>query len=89
MMPLGLIAENLKKLNNWSLEMNSIAREFTFKDFKEALEFVNKVGEIAEERQHHPDILLTYGKVRISSTTHSEGGLTSKDFELAQEIDKL
>jgi len=88
-MPLGLIAENLKKLNNWSLEMNSIAREFTFKDFKEALEFVNKVGEIAEERQHHPDILLTYGKVRISSTTHSEGGLTSKDFELAQEIDKL
>lgn len=88
-MPLGLITENLKKLDNWSLEMNSIAKEFNFPGFKEALEFVNKIGEIAERREHHPDILISYNKVRLSLTTHSEGGLTSKDFELAQEIDKL
>ncbi len=66
-----------------------MVREFKFKDFKRALEFVNKVGELAEEANHHPDIELGWGRVKVSLTTHSEGKVTDKDLNLAAEIDKL
>jgi len=71
--------ENLKKLK----------REFTFKDFKEALVFVNKVGEIAEKEGHHPDITLSWGKVGIELTTHAIQGLSINDFILARKIEIL
>ena len=69
--------------------MESIVKDYSFVGFVRALDFVNKVGEIAERHGHHPDILLSGNKVRLSLTTHSEKGLTSKDFEVAEEIDKL
>ena len=69
---------------------NAIVRDFEFKDFAEAMEFVNAVAGIAEERNHHPDILVHgWNKVRLTVTNHSEGGLTEADFGLAHAIDAL
>ena len=64
-------------------------RAFKFPDFKQALDFVNKVGAIAEEQQHHPDLLLTWGKVEITIYTHKIDGLTESDFVLAAKIDQI
>lgn len=89
MLPLGLINDYMRKLSNWALEGDLIVKDFTFGNFRQALEFVNKVGEIAEKHNHHPDITISYNKVRLTLTTHFEHGLTSKDFEVAEEIDKL
>jgi 4a-hydroxytetrahydrobiopterin dehydratase len=66
-----------------------IEREFTFKDFRQALDFVNQVGEIAERENHHPDICLGYGKVVIQLWTHKIHGLHENDFILAAKIDAL
>jgi 4a-hydroxytetrahydrobiopterin dehydratase len=79
----------MKDLNEWSLSGDSISKNFSFTNFKESLDFVNKVGEIAEKLEHHPDIMLNYNQVRLSLTTHSEQGLTKSDFLVAREIDKL
>ena len=66
-----------------------LVRAYKFPDFKSALVFVNKVGEIAEEQGHHPDILLGWGKVEITTWTHAIDGLTESDFILAAKIDQL
>jgi 4a-hydroxytetrahydrobiopterin dehydratase len=66
-----------------------LAREFHFKDFKEALEFVNKVGAIAEEEGHHPDIRFGWGKAELVFTTHSIGGLSENDFIAASKVDLI
>jgi 4a-hydroxytetrahydrobiopterin dehydratase len=66
-----------------------ITRVFTFPDFKQALEFVNRVGETAEQQGHHPDILLTWGKAEITMWTHKIDGLTQSDFIMAAKIDQL
>lgn len=66
-----------------------ISRHFEFPDFRQALAFVNKVGEIAEEQGHHPDILLSWGKAGITTWTHKINGLTESDFILAAKIDRL
>ena len=67
-----------------------LEREFKFEDFKEALDFVNKIGKLAEKKKHHPDIVLfDYNKVRLFLTTHDEGGITDKDYEFAEEADKI
>jgi 4a-hydroxytetrahydrobiopterin dehydratase len=73
----------------WNEENNCLVKEFKFPDFKAALEFVNKVGEIAERNNHHPDIELGWGRVKITLTTHDRGRVTDKDRQLAEEIDKL
>ena len=81
----------LSMVKEWSVEEGKkIKKEFKFKDFKEALNFVNKVGDIAESENHHPNIYL-YGwnKVRITLTTHAIKGLSINDFILASKIDKL
>jgi len=84
------IAEKLSKLNNWLLETNQIAKQYQFKDFAESLKFVNKVGNVAEEMDHHPDIFIhSWNKVKITISTHSEGGITNKDFQLAEIIEGL
>ena len=71
-------------------ERNSeITRTFEFRDDKEALAFVYKVGELAENAGHHPDIDIRWNKVKLALTTHDAGGLTEKDFELAGKIDGL
>jgi 4a-hydroxytetrahydrobiopterin dehydratase len=73
----------------WHEENSMLAREFSFPDFKTALDFVNKVGELAEAAQHHPDIELGWGRVKVSLTTHDAGGVTDKDRQLAEQIDNL
>jgi 4a-hydroxytetrahydrobiopterin dehydratase len=84
------ITQKLSELNNWILEENQIAKLFQFKDFAEALSFVNKVGAEAENMNHHPDIFIhSWNKVKITISTHSEGGITKKDFELAEKIEGL
>ncbi len=75
----------------WSIDSESIeiSRTFRFKDFKEALAFTNKIGALAEEEGHHPDIRLGWGKVGVTLTTHSIHGLSENDFVLAAKIDLL
>ena len=78
------------QLPNWNVvNEHHITRTFTFPDFKEALEFVNRVGAIAEEQGHHPDILLAWGKVEITLWMHKVDGLTESDFIMAAKIDQL
>jgi 4a-hydroxytetrahydrobiopterin dehydratase len=82
------INEKLDKVSGWKFENNQIGKEFKLRDFKSALEFVNKVGAEAESMDHHPDILMhSWNKVKISVSTHSEGGVTEKDFKLAGKIE--
>jgi 4a-hydroxytetrahydrobiopterin dehydratase len=66
-----------------------LEREFKFQDFRQALDFTNKVGELAEEQGHHPDIFLAWGKVKITIWTHKIDGLTESDFVLAAKLDQL
>jgi 4a-hydroxytetrahydrobiopterin dehydratase len=73
----------------WNVAGERLAREFKFPDFASALAFVNRVGEVAESENHHPDIALTWGKVAISTWTHSANGLSENDFVLAAKIDAL
>jgi 4a-hydroxytetrahydrobiopterin dehydratase len=74
----------------WKREGEQIVRDFKFEDFKQAIGFVNRVADIAEERNHHPDILVHgWNKVRLTVTNHSAGGLTETDFELAKAVDGL
>ncbi len=75
---------------DWKTINNHLEREFIFSDFKQALQFVNKIGELAEEMDHHPDILLFgYKKVKITLTTHSKGKITELDYGLAEKIDHI
>jgi 4a-hydroxytetrahydrobiopterin dehydratase len=76
--------------STWTRDGDEIVREWKLDDFAAALAFVNRVGEAAEEANHHPDILLHgWNKVRLSLTNHSAGGLTGVDFEMAGRFDAL
>jgi 4a-hydroxytetrahydrobiopterin dehydratase len=76
--------------SEWRREGDEIVREWRLEDFAQALEFVNRVAEVAEAANHHPDILLHgWNKVRLSLTNHSAGGLTEADFNLASQLDEL
>jgi 4a-hydroxytetrahydrobiopterin dehydratase len=83
------IRDRLKQRPEWLLAGNAIQRNFTFKSFLPAIAFVNKIAEAAEQANHHPDITINYNQVGISLSTHSEGGITRKDFQLAEAIDKI
>jgi 4a-hydroxytetrahydrobiopterin dehydratase len=77
-------------VNQWNIVNNHhVEREFKFPDFKTALNFVNRVGAIAEEQGHHPDIYLAWGKARVTIWTHKIDGLTESDFILAAKIDDI
>jgi 4a-hydroxytetrahydrobiopterin dehydratase len=79
-----------QNVHNWTIaNEHHLRREFGFPDFKQALDFVNRVGAIAEQQGHHPDILLAWGKAEITLWTHSVNGLTESDFILAAKIDRL
>lgn len=80
---------NLEKISGWKLNVNKIEREFVFKDFKEAIKFVNKVSELAEEEGHHPDIKIHWNKVMLDLWTHSMNGLSENDFIVAAKINNL
>jgi 4a-hydroxytetrahydrobiopterin dehydratase len=79
----------LAQLPGWQIESGELVRTFQFKDFRAALQFVNEVGELAEEAGHHPDIDIRYNRVRLSLISHDAGGLTEKDFHLAGRAEKL
>lgn len=90
---MALLSENkvlawIKSANGWHLSGPTISKTFTLKSFIEALQFVNKIGELAEAADHHPDILLhQWNLVTITLSTHSAGGLTEKDINLAEQIE--
>jgi 4a-hydroxytetrahydrobiopterin dehydratase len=78
------------QLPNWHVvDEHHVTRTFTFPDFQKALDFVNRVGAVAEEQGHHPDIFLTWGKVGITLWTHSVNGLSESDFIMAAKIDQI
>ncbi len=80
----------LSQLDGWSVERgHHLAKTITFPDFATALEFVNRVGALAEEEGHHPDLHLSYGKVEIEVWTHKIDGLTESDFVFAAKVDRL
>lgn len=88
----GTLLENFhKQLSaNWTIvKEHHLEKEFSFKNFKEALAFTNKVAEIAELEGHHPDIYLSYGKVKIELWTHKIKGLSENDFILAYKLDQI
>jgi 4a-hydroxytetrahydrobiopterin dehydratase len=81
------ILSNLAELDYWKVVNNKLLKRFQFANFVESLAFINKIGEIAETHDHHPDITFGWGYAEIFITTHDAGGLTEKDFTLAKEID--
>ncbi len=84
------IPKLLAQLDNWLVDNeHHLSKEYRFPDFKQAIAWVNKVGELAEEQGHHPNIYFTWGYVKIDLFTHKVDGLTNSDFVLAAKIDKL
>ena len=84
------IKQEIKRIPEWELLKNkSIERTFEFDDFTQAIDFVNGVAEIAEEEEHHPEIEWKFTRVKLVLSTHSEGGLTEIDFDVAEKIDTL
>jgi len=84
------LAKLAREVPQWKIvDGHHITRSFAFPDFAQALAFVNKVGAIAEEQGHHPDIFLTWGKADVTTWTHKINGLTESDFILAAKIDRL
>jgi 4a-hydroxytetrahydrobiopterin dehydratase len=73
----------------WTLSEKQIEREFKFKDFRQAMDFVNHVADAANEQDHHPDIYISYSLVRLTMSTHKIGGLSRNDFILAAKIDLM
>lgn len=82
------VARALENLPEWSREGDALVREFRFKNFREAMAFVNKIAEVAEELRHHPDITIRYNRVWLRLSTHEVNGLTQRDIDLAQRITK-
>jgi len=81
--------QRLKGLSGWALDGDAIKKQFTFKDFPDAIAFVNRLAPQAEAADHHPDILINYKRVTLTYSTHSEGGLTDKDFAGAAMADRI
>ena len=76
----------MQKIRGWKSNSKKLGREFIFKDFKNAMDFVNAVANIAESENHHPDIHIYWNKVRLELTTHSSGKVTQMDFKMAAKI---
>ncbi|MGA8904844.1 MAG: 4a-hydroxytetrahydrobiopterin dehydratase [Candidatus Bathyarchaeia archaeon] len=75
--------------SGWRLTGREISRAFVFEDFARSIRFVSRIAKCAESMNHHPDIIIRYNKVRLTLTTYDEGGLTMKDFRLAQKINRI
>ena len=83
------IEDRLAEVEGWEREGDAIRQGFKFEDFKGSVDFVNRLTPVAEEMNHHPDLEISWNTVTVSISTHSEGGLTENDFELAGKIDSL
>jgi 4a-hydroxytetrahydrobiopterin dehydratase len=89
-LPGAQIQKRLALLTGWKRTGDKIRKNYSFKDFPAALAFVNRVGKLAEKHFHHPDILIhNWNKVTLALTTHDKKGLTKKDFDLAEDIERL
>ena len=82
------IQQRLDELGDWEREGNEIHKVFEFEDFAAAIRFVNDVAGLAERYDHHPDMDIRYNRVKLALSTHSEGGLTPRDFDVAGEIEQ-
>ena len=83
------ISSRLDELDGWERDGDAIAKTYKRGDFVGSVKFVDDIVEPAEDMEHHPDVSISWDEVRVSVTTHSEGGLTANDFELAKRIDAL
>ena len=81
------IDEKLQEFPEWSQSGETLQRTFRFDDFLGAMAFVSRIADLAEEHQHHPDILIRYNKVTLTLSTHDAGGITDKDFNYARDTD--
>jgi len=83
------ITEKLKSLPAWERRGEMIAKQYTFKEFMDGIRFINRIAEIAEQMDHHPnDIIVNYRRITFTLTTHDQGGITEKDFKLADAIER-
>jgi 4a-hydroxytetrahydrobiopterin dehydratase len=82
------VQEQLKRLMDWAVEGRAIRKQYTFSDFPAAIAFVNRLVPDVEAADHHPDIIINYRRVTLLFSTHSEGGLTQKDFDGAAMADR-
>jgi 4a-hydroxytetrahydrobiopterin dehydratase len=83
------VAQRLEGLDGWERKGDAIVKDFKLADFKGSVDFVNALTPVAEEMNHHPDLEISWNTVSVSLSTHSAGGLTENDFELAGKIDGL
>ncbi len=83
------IEESLSGLDGWERDGEAIRRQFELDDFKGSVDFVNRLTPEAEAMNHHPDLEISWNKVTVTLSTHSEGGLTENDFELAKKVDSV
>jgi 4a-hydroxytetrahydrobiopterin dehydratase len=83
------VRRRLEGLDGWEQDGKAIKRQFKFEDFQGSVDFVNRITPAAEDLNHHPDIAISWNTVDLTLSTHSEGGLTENDFELAAQIDQL
>ncbi len=83
------ISERLQGLDGWERDGDAIRRKFKLADFQGSVDFINRITPVAEEMNHHPDLAVSWDTVTVSLSTHSEGGVTESDFELAGRIDSL
>ncbi|MGE5446250.1 MAG: 4a-hydroxytetrahydrobiopterin dehydratase [Ignavibacteriales bacterium] len=83
------VKEKLKSLKGWQLKGREIHKVYTYKTFKDAINFMHKVADLAERANHHPDFLIQYNMVTLTLSTHSEGGVTDSDIKLARQIEEV
>jgi 4a-hydroxytetrahydrobiopterin dehydratase len=82
------LKEALKTTTDWTLQDGKLSRDWTFKDFVQAMEFVNRIAALAESAGHHPDIDIRYNQVRLGLVSHDAGGITHRDVDMAKRINQ-
>ena len=82
------ITTQLKSLPGWERKGEAIAKQYTFKEFMDGIRFLNRIAEIAEQMDHHPDVTINYRRITFALSTHDQGGITGKDFKLAEAIER-
>jgi 4a-hydroxytetrahydrobiopterin dehydratase len=83
------VGRRLESAPGWQVEAGALTKTFAFEDFVQSMQFVNRLAQAAEDARHHPDIDIRYNKVTVALSTHDAGGITEKDFALAQEADAV
>jgi 4a-hydroxytetrahydrobiopterin dehydratase len=83
------VATRLKDLEGWSIVDTTLTKLFEFKDFRGAVDFLDRITPVADEQNHHPDVAINWNELTLTLWTHASGGLTERDFRLAQTIDQM